>query len=100
VKNIVVDGLNRNSLEDEFRGQSLKALIRSICRLKHKEETDLLEVSDEVMASINFLICLFLRDKKNETGIVDLADELLSNYVSHIDKGLLLSRAHYQVPIL
>ena len=95
VKDIVVDGLNNNNLAEEFRGPSLQALVRSFCRLKHKEETDLLEVSDEVMASVNFLICLFLRDKKNETGIRDLSSELQDSYLKQIEKGLVLSRAHY-----
>ena len=49
------------------------------------------------MSSLNFLICLFLRDKKNETGIRDVATELRDNYLTQIGKGLTLARAHYQL---
>ena len=49
------------------------------------------------MSSLNFLICLFLRDKQNETGIRDVASELRDNYLSQIGKGLSLARAHYQL---
>jgi hypothetical protein len=97
IKNIIVAGLNQSNLSEHFKGQSLKVLVQSFCRLKHKEETDLLEVSDEVMSSLNFLICLFLRDKSNETGIRDMIVELQENYLQHIEKGLTLSRAHYQM---
>ena len=96
VKDIVVAGLNKSDLPEEFRGHSLQVLVRQFCRLKHKEETDLLEVSDEVMASLNFLICMFLRDKSNETGIQDLSNELQENFLQHIEKGLALMRARYQ----
>ena len=94
IKNIVIAGLNGNNLVDEFQGQSLKVLVRSFCQLKHKEETDLLEVSDEVMASLNFLICLNLRDKLNETGIRDLTSELQENYLKQVERGLVLGQAH------
>ena len=99
IKNIIVAGLNQSNLPEQFKGQSLKVLVRSFCRLKHKEETDLLEVSDEVMSSLNFLICLFLRDKENETGIRDLIVELQENFLKDIEKGLVLSRAHYQMKL-
>jgi len=96
VKDIIVSSLNKSDLPEEFRGHSLQVMVRQFCRLKHKEETDLLEVSDEVMASLNFLICLFLRDKANETEIHDLSNELQENFLKQIEKGLVLMRARYQ----
>jgi len=61
-------------------------------QLQHQEQTELLEVSDEVMQSLNFLIFIFLRDKGNITEIHGLASELLNGYLHHVEKAVDFSR--------
>ena len=74
-------------------------LVRKFARLSNGAETDLLEVSDEVMGALNFLICVMMRDKENVSGIWDLKEHLLKEYVAPLDTGLSMSRAHYQASI-
>jgi hypothetical protein len=81
----------------QFCGHGLKVLIRKICSLKHGVETDLLEISDEIISSLNMLICLMLKDKsKNGCGVWDLTVELNTNYLKPLKTALEMSRAHYQ----
>ena len=81
----------------QFSGHGLKVLIRKICSLKHGVETDLLEISDEIISSLNMLICLMLKDKsKNGCGIWDLTVELNTNYLKPLKTAIEMSRAHYQ----
>ena len=79
--------------DKQFSGHSLKALIRKICTLKHGIETDLLEISDEIISSLNLLICLMMKDKsKSACGIWDLKEELNTNYLKPLQKAINLSR--------
>ena len=76
-----------------------QVLVRKFARLSNGAETDLLEVSDEIMGALNFLICVMMRDKENVSGIWDLKEHLLKEYVAPLDTGLSMSRAHYQASI-
>ena len=67
--------------------------------LKNGAETDLLEVSDEVMASLNFLICVFLRDKTNSLGLMDIVPQIDNDYLKPLNAGLSMSRAHYKLKL-
>lgn len=83
-----------------FGGQRLRALLAKVCRLANGPETDLLEVSDEVMASLNCLLCLCLRDPRgeNRTKIWDaLVPELQAGFLKDLGKAIDLSRAHYKL---
>ena len=82
--------------KSQFKGHDLKVLVKQFTKLRNGAETDLLEVSDEIMAAINCLICIFIRDRLNETGIWDLKDEIRKNFVDLIDTGLKMSKVHYK----
>jgi len=98
-KDIVINGLNGKVNAPQFRGHDLKVLVRKFARLSNGAETDLLEVSDEIMGALNFLICVMMRDKENVSGIWDLKEHLLKEYVAPLDTGLSMSRAHYHASI-
>lgn len=85
-----------NNPDSKFRGHDLRVLVRKFAKLSNGAETDLLEVSDEVMAGINFLICMFLRDKSNQLGVKEMKEEIIQNYVEPIETGIVMSRAHYK----
>merc|ERR1712042_323077 len=53
------------------------------------------------MAAINFLVCVCLRDKQenNESGIWDLKSEILDGFVTPLETGINMSRAHYQAKL-
>ena len=76
-----------------------QVLVRKFAKLSNGAETDLLEVSDEIMGALNFLICVMMRDKENVSGIWDLKEHLLKEYVAPLDTGLSMSRAHYHASI-
>ena len=77
----------------------LQILIKRFCQLSNGTETDLLEVSDEIMASLNFLICMLIRDKENVLKIWNIIEDLENNFLKPLDKGLSMSRAHYKLKL-
>eukprot|EP00092_Neocalanus_flemingeri_P010244 GFUD01011035.1.p1 GENE.GFUD01011035.1~~GFUD01011035.1.p1 ORF type:complete len:567 (-),score=197.57 GFUD01011035.1:38-1738(-) len=82
-------------LYPEYTGHSLARIVLPLFRLANGAETDLLEVSDEVLATINFAHFLLVRDKENISGIQDMKSEI-KNWVEMLTEGLKLSTAHYE----
>ena len=81
-------------------GGELNKLVKKFCHLKNGAETDLLEVNDEIIASLNLLIALLLRDKQNDIfGLWDLVPDLTKNYLEPLSQGLSLSRAHFKLKL-
>ena len=81
-------------------GGELHKLVKKFCYLKNSAETDLLEISDEIMASLNFLIALLLRDKQNTIfGLWDLVPDLTNSYLEPLSQGLNLSRGHFKLKL-
>ena len=103
IKNSVLQQMNISDEqipEKQFKGHGLAVLVRKICVLKHGAETDLLEICDELMSSLNLLICLMSRDKStNHTGIWDLKDEIIKNFVNPLKTAISMSRAHYKLKL-
>lgn len=99
LKNAVMADMKNESMADEFTSLRLQQITRKFCKLSNGAETDLLEVSDEVMSSLNFLICCLLRDRDNRLGIWDMVPELEADYLKPIAKGLEMSRAHYKLQL-
>lgn len=81
----------------EISGSVLQGLVRKFCHLKNGAETDLLEISDEVMGSLNFLICILLRDNSNSLGLWDIKSQIETDYINPLTMGLSMSRAHYKL---
>ena len=79
---------------------NIHQILKKICRLSNGAETDLLEVSDEIMASLNFLICLLIRDKdNNHFDLGQILPYLENNFINPLEKGLSMSRAHYKLKL-
>jgi hypothetical protein len=85
-----------NARKESFFGPRFRALCLRTFKLERGPETDLLEVSDEVMASLNFLWCLKIRDV---AGVAEILDELRPTYVCQLEKGLEMSRVHYKMQL-
>ncbi len=98
LKNVLVANLNLNDKDssEALSGLKLQRLVMKFCHLSNGPETDLLEVSDEVMASLNFLVCIFLRDKEDRLGLGVLKTDLKTDYLKPLAEGLAFSRAHYK----
>ena len=101
LKNSIALSLARNEdskpavQHPEYTGHSLARIVLPLFRLSNGAETDLLEVSDEVLATINCAHFLLVRDKENISGIQDMKSEI-KNWVDQLTQGLELSTAHYE----
>jgi len=87
--------LSSTSHHPEYTGSSLARLVIPLFTLSHGAQTDLLEVSDEVLATINFAHFLLVRDRENVTGIQDRKEEIRT-WVGQLEEGLKMSTAHYE----
>lgn len=100
-KNMLNKELNNNekNLSIYLCGQKMFNLLNIFCYLHKKEESDLVELADQIISSLNLLRYLAIRDKKNVTKIWDYFETLDKNYCEPLRKGLALSRAHYELKI-
>lgn len=90
---------NQSYLSTYFKGQKLMMLLEKFCFLHKNEETDLIEISDQIIASLNLLRFLAIRDKENVTEIWDHFKILEKTYFKYLRLGLDLARAHYELKI-
>ena len=95
LKDAVMRSIKAPETLESYSGSEFKKLVEPLLKLKHGPETDLLEVSDELISTIGFVRVLLGFDKANKTGIFDLK-ETISSWVDDLTKGLQLSVAHYE----
>lgn len=91
--------LNEQNMSLYFKGSKLLKLLRKFCYLHKNEESDLIELSDQIMATLNLLRYLALRDRNNVTEIWEYFGLLDDIYFKPLRKGIDLSRAHYELKI-
>ncbi|GCB75039.1 hypothetical protein scyTo_0018946 [Scyliorhinus torazame] len=80
-----------------FSGPQLMPLLHTVLSLPEGAETDLLQNSDRIMASLNLLRYLVIRDNEweNQTGLwTDLF--WIESFLKPLRTGLNMSRAHYE----
>ena len=77
-------------------GPQFKQLCLRTFRLERGAETDLLEVSDEVMAALSFLYCIRSR---GTPGAEEILAELRPTFLAELERGLGTARAHYQAQL-
>ncbi|XP_013909100.1 PREDICTED: glomulin isoform X1 [Thamnophis sirtalis] len=72
-----------------------------VLSLPEGAETDLLQHSDRIMASLNLLRYLFIKDKEddNKTCVWTELYKIESNFLKPLHTGLNMSRAHYEAEI-
>ncbi|CAL7935845.1 unnamed protein product [Xylocopa violacea] len=98
-KESVIECLEATPPIPYFLGSNLETLITLACKLQHGSASDLVELSDEVITSLNLLRFLFMRDKHNQSGIWNLVDKLQTDYLIPLRKGIDLCKAHWKVKI-
>ncbi|XP_043248785.1 glomulin [Colletes gigas] len=82
-----------------FLGKKLESLLKLACKLQHGSASDLVELSDEIITSLNLLRFLLLRDRCNQTGIWNLVNKLEDDYLKPLRKGISLCKSHWKVKI-
>lgn len=99
LKENVSQCLSEEMMDANFCGHNLEKLVLLACSLPDGETTDLLEWSDSIMAALNFLIFLFVRDRENRTCTKRLVPILQEDFLAKLRRGLELSRAHYELKL-
>lgn len=90
-----------NDISRLFIGSNMKSFYARIFCLKDGPETDLMQQQDTIMAALNLLRYLLLRDpiSKNHSGIWDMKESLDKNFLEPFRKGIDLSKAHYELEL-
>jgi len=101
LKNEIDRNLKSDQLNAFFCGSQLEKLLRLIFTLPEGVETDLLDQSECVMAALNLLRYLVLRDKPSEdfTGIWQQIPRLQEVYCGPLQTAIDMSHAHYALDI-
>ena len=95
LKDTLATNLGSGHYVELYSGSSLSELVSPLLKLKHGPATDLLEVSDEIISTLNLVLYLLVRDKSNRTGVIDWTDQLRV-WTDQMTEGLNMSMAHYQ----
>uniref|UniRef100_A0A669R8Q5 Glomulin, FKBP associated protein n=1 Tax=Phasianus colchicus TaxID=9054 RepID=A0A669R8Q5_PHACC len=84
-----------------FTGHHLISLLDLVLLLPEGAETDLLQNSDRIMASLNLLRYLVIKDceSDNQTGVWTALAKIEKNFLKPLHVGLNMSKAHYEAEI-
>ncbi|KAM6066371.1 glomulin isoform 2-T2 [Chlamydotis macqueenii] len=84
-----------------FTGHHLISLLDLVLLLPEGAETDLLQNSDRIMASLNLLRYLVIKDCEtdNQTGVWTTLAKIKQNFLKPLHVGLNMSKAHYEAEI-
>ena len=84
-----------------FMGQPLCDLLRCVFSLPDGATTDILDQRDRILAALNLLRFLLLRDdrKSNITGFWNIVEEIEKSYCDPLRTGINMSKGHYQMEI-
>ncbi|XP_074858535.1 glomulin [Carettochelys insculpta] len=84
-----------------FTGPHLVSLLDLVLLLPEGSETDLLQNSDRIMASLNLLRYLVIKDNEydNQIGIWTELNKIEQNFLKPLHTGLNMSKTHYEAEI-
>uniref|UniRef100_A0A8C3S4Z5 Glomulin, FKBP associated protein n=1 Tax=Chelydra serpentina TaxID=8475 RepID=A0A8C3S4Z5_CHESE len=101
IKNQIDLSLKKANDSKWFTGPQLVSLLGLVLLLPEGAETDLLQNSDRIMASLNLLRYLVIKDNEydNQTGIWTELNKIEQNFLRPLHTGLNMSKAHYEAEI-
>uniref|UniRef100_A0A5F8GUX1 Glomulin, FKBP associated protein n=1 Tax=Monodelphis domestica TaxID=13616 RepID=A0A5F8GUX1_MONDO len=101
IKNQIDVSLKRTEDHKWFTGPQLLSLLDLVLLLPEGAETDLLQNSDRIMASLNLLRYLVIKDNEsdNHTGLWTELKKIEKNFLKPLHTGLNMSKAHYEAEI-
>lgn len=93
--------LKQSSPDCNFIGINLFKLMKMASKLEEGATTDLLEKSDQVIAMLNMIRYLILRDSPNTntSGLWDCMADIESEFFKPLRLGLDMSKSHYQLEL-
>lgn len=92
-----VFSIDENKISEYFSGKKLFKMLNVFCYLPEGQESDLMELGDQFITTINLLIYLTIRDKYNATGIWNYFDSIDKTFFVPLKEGLIISKAHYEL---
>ncbi|XP_018420581.1 PREDICTED: glomulin [Nanorana parkeri] len=101
IKNQIDLALKTDTQNRWFLGTRLTPLLHMVLSLPEEAETDLLQNSDRIMASLNLLRYLVIKDDEfiNETGVWTELHKIEAQFLRPLHTGLSMSRAHYEAEV-
>ena len=101
LKELIDRNLSLETPDAVFCGASLLQLLRLVFVLPDADTTDLMEHSARIMAALNLLRYLVLRDKPaaDVTGVWSLLPDIESSYSANLRMAINMSRAHFQADL-
>ncbi len=99
LKDEIDRSLKQEKIPPFFKGAYLDRLLKYVFVLPDGATSDLLEESDRVLAALNLLRYLVIRDdpQQNVTGIWSSLSRIDDTYCKPLRTGLNMSRAHYKL---
>ncbi|KAM4023225.1 glomulin [Anomaloglossus baeobatrachus] len=94
-----IDSALKNPQNRLFLGSRLTPLLHLALSLPEGAETDLLQTSDRIMASLNLFRYLVIKDVDNETGVWSELAKIEQDFLKPLHTALSMSRAHYESEI-
>ncbi|CAO2639034.1 Glmn [Lemmus lemmus] len=96
-----IDASFKKTSNKWFAGPQLISLLDLVLFLPEGAETDLLQNSDRIMASLNLLRYLVIKDNENDnqTGLWTELGKIENNFLKPLHIGLNMSKAHYEAEI-
>lgn len=91
---------DENRLSEYYSGPNLFNLLDIFCCLPEGAKTDLVEITDKIVNSLNLIIFLAIRDRYNATGIWNHFDKLQKNFFTPLKEAIDLSKAHYKLRMM
>ncbi|KAG8436725.1 hypothetical protein GDO86_007713 [Hymenochirus boettgeri] len=101
IKNQIDTAFKTKAISKWFSGPRLTPLLHMVLSLPEGAETDLLQYSDRIMASLNLLRYLIIKDNEteNKTGVWTEVQQIEKDFLKPLHMGLNMSKAHYQAEI-
>ncbi|XP_041986715.1 glomulin-like [Aricia agestis] len=98
-KNSLDEAFKEPELPATFKDSQLMAMLKKICHLPHGAESDLVELADQIITSLNLLRYLVIKDTGNVTNFKNNFVAIETSYLEPLRVALKMSKAHYEVKL-
>ncbi|XP_063988428.1 glomulin-like [Diachasmimorpha longicaudata] len=96
LKSSIIISLDR---EDVNFIEKMEWIFERIFSLPHGCVSDFVELSEEIIAALNLLRFLVIRDKSNITGIWKFMRDIQNGYLKEVRDGVELAKAHWKMKV-
>lgn len=99
-KDYLNHSLNNECPSTYYRGPHLTNMLQAMLKINDADDIDLLEYSDQIISSLNFLRFIIIKDSDNLTGIFDSCNaDLYGAFINDIKRSAKMCRTHYLLEV-